>query len=117
MKKVLKAISLCTVLVMLLSLLAGCSVSKDDLVGTWTGSWEYNGKKITSAIVFKADGTYGMSTLSGWDVSSSEAGEYEIKGNKVILYDSSSAVYHGNYMELTYRNGKLENNGHYYSKD
>lgn len=116
MKNVVKRISLCLVLVMMMGILASCGLSKEDAVGTWTGTYTYNGNTFTVAIILNEDGTYAKATMKNGSLSSTETGDYEIKGNKVILYDDSAVVHHGVSTEYKYKNDQLVNNDHYYSK-
>ena len=46
-----------------------------------------------------------------------EAGDYDVKGSKVNLYDSDSSVYHGSSTPYKYKNGTLTNNGHTFVKE
>ena len=54
--------------------------------------------------------------LSGQFYAGQKADIYEIKGNKLLLYDSSSIVDRGAWSEYKYKNGVLENAGHKFVK-
>ena len=114
MKKIISALLLICILTLSL---ASCGVSKDKLIGMWRGEWEYNGNDIISVFELKEDGTYTEITFkrsahaTDYSISSTENGTYEIKGKKVRLSDAP-----GSATEFTYKNGKLENGGHYYEQ-
>ena len=116
MKKIIKITSICLILTLALSFLVGCSVDKQEVVGTYVGSYEYNGNIFTKTIGLDNDGTYTELTLKNGEYSSLESGDYEIKGSKIRLYDSDSATYHGSWTEYKYKNGTIENNDHVYTK-
>ncbi len=115
MRTTVRNISLCLVIVLLIGILAACGISKDELVGSWTGTYTYNGNRFDVAIVFKSSGSYSKATMKNGTLSSTETGDWEIKGGKVILY-SDAATYHGVSTTYNYKGGKLENNNHYFSK-
>lgn len=117
MKTMTRSISLCLVVALLAVMLVACGVSEEDMVGTWSGAYVYEGNNFGVGMVFNSDGTYAKVVLKNGQMSSSESGEYEVKGNKVILYDSDSLTYHGSFTEYKYKNGTLENNGHYFTKE
>lgn len=117
MKKLGRVLALSLVVAMLLALVTGCSPSVEEVVGTYVGTYEYEGESISVAVVIADDGRYAKAVVKRGEVTSSEVGDYEIKGNKIKLYDSSSAVYHGKYTVYKYKNGTIENNGHKLVKD
>ena len=117
MKKLTKIISLCVMVALLVSTLAACGLSEAEAVGTWSGTYTYNGNDFSVAIVLESDGSYAKVTMKNGMLSSSETGDYEIKGNKVTLYDSDSIVYHGKSITYKYKNGALVNNDHYFYKN
>lgn len=105
MKKITKIISFCLILCLLLSVFAACSVSKTSIVGTWICSLD--------GVTLESDGSYIMASMSySGDITSAEFGNYVIRGNKVILKDSST----GKKTTFKYRNGKLICDGKTYKK-
>lgn len=44
-------------LIMLLFFVA-CGATKDNVVGTWTSSWIYNGEKVVKIVSIDSDGTF-----------------------------------------------------------
>ena len=108
-------VSLILVSVLIITiLLCGCgSVSSGDLIGVWSGSWEYEGKQINSSIQFERNGDYEQVTYTDGSLSSTEDGTYTIEGNKVILKDNQF----GSTSPYTYSGGKLKQNNHSYSKE
>lgn len=115
MKKTIRILALFVTIVLLVGALTACSISEVDLIGTWSCSYHHNGELIVASIVFNGDGTYGKAIVKE-DSISSESGDYEIKGNKVILYDSSASTYHGIRTEYKYKDGGLVNNDHIFTK-
>lgn len=96
---------------------AACKPSKEDVVGTYVGSYTYSGTLYTVAIILEEDGTYAKATVKNGVLSSSETGDYEIKGREIRLYDDDSVVYHGSYTAYKYKKDVLKNNGHKFVKE
>lgn len=117
MNKIIRKISLCVVFALVVAVLAGCGLSEEDAVGTWSGTYTYNGNEFSVAFTLYNDGTYDKVIFKNGSLSSTETGDYEVKGNQVILYDSSSLTYHGTSTRYNYKNGMLENNDHYFMKN
>ena len=113
MKKFKGVISVVLICVICISLCA-CSITKEKAVGTWSGSYVYNGNQFTSAFVLSADGTYSQATYKNGRLSSAETGTYEVKGGKVILHENGDMT---SSTEYEYKNGKLVNNGHEFTKE
>ena len=117
MKKMKKILSLCLVAVMLCTMLTACGgPSKEDVIGTWSGSYIYNGNEFSQAFVLNPDGTYAKATTKNGELSSTETGDYEIDGSDVVLYDSSSLTYHGDAIRYEYKDGVLINADHKFMK-
>jgi len=109
-----KLIALFLVVIMVISLCAcGKKLSAGDLIGIWSGAWEYEGHRINTAIQFERDGTYAQITFRDNTVSSVEEGIYTIDGNEV------NCKQNGPFGTTTYKfsGGKLTNNGHSLSKE
>lgn len=115
MKKAIKIISVCLVLILLVTTLLACSPSVEEVTGTYSGSYTYNGNKFYVVIMLYNDGTYARATAKNGNLSTSEAGDYEIKGSKIRLYDSNTA--HGSWIDYNYSSGVLETNGHKFTKE
>ena len=94
--------------------LCACGLSEKDAVGTWSGTYVYNGNQFVCAFVLSADGTYSEVTYKNGSLSSAETGTYEVKGGKVFLYEKGGL---GSYTEYKYKDGKLVNNGHEFTKE
>lgn len=116
MTKLKKLTSLLIVMSMLAILCSGCGLSEDDAVGTWSGTYEYNGNSFAVVFALMSDGTYEKITMKNGETSSMEDGDWEVKGNKVTLYDSSAVTYHGQSTVYTYKSDALVNNDHYFYK-
>lgn len=111
MKKMRMAVAVLLALTLCLALTA-CGVSKDDVVGTWTGTWTYNGNSFAKAFVLSENGTYASTTLKNGAYHETQTGTYAISGNKVELHPENEAgttVY-------KYKNGTLINNDHVFVK-
>ena len=118
MKRIVKVTALLMVsLFMLLTLTACFGVSKDEVVGTYSGSYVHNGNEYSVGIVLGEDGTYAEVVIKNGELSSSETGDFEIKGNKVLLYDSESSTYHGICTKYKFKKDTLINNGHEFTKE
>ena len=107
-----KALSLVLLLVLCLTL-TSCKVSKEDLVGTWTGLWTYEGNSYVRTFVLEDDDTYSAILYKNGDLYEIESGVYEIDGKTVSLYETGEQG-HTNY---DYKGGKLVNNGHKFIKE
>ena len=78
-----KVMVLVLVITTVLALFTGCGgPSPQELAGTYVGSYEYNGNLISVAVVINEEGQYASATVKNGQVSSSETGDYEVKGNK-----------------------------------
>lgn len=109
MKKTLSVI----LLVVLCLSLASCAVTKKDLVGTWTGSWTYEGNAIERTIVLEDDGTYRSTIYQNGSFAKAESGVYEIDGNSISLHETGEM----GYSVFDYKGGKLVNGDHKFVKD
>ena len=115
MKTLFKSIAICLVAVFVLGAFTACSPKPEDVAGTYVGTYVYNGNTFTKTITLGV-AEYGEITYKNGEFSSEESGIYEIKGNKLLLYDSSSIVDRGAWSEYKYKNGVLENAGHKFVK-
>ena len=110
-KKML-ALSLAVVLCCLF--LCACGISEEKAVGTWSGSYIYNGNSFSVSFVLEPNGEYSEVVYKNGSLSSTEDGTWEIKGGKVIMHEDgnmgSSTVYE-------YRGGALINNNHEFTKE
>ena len=115
MKTLFKSIAICLVAVFILGVFSACAPSPQEVAGTYTGTYEYNGNIISVTMTLGVS-EYSKITLKNGSISAQESGDYEIKGNKIILYDASSIVYHGMSTPYKYKDGVMENNGHKFYK-
>lgn len=111
-----KAIIICLIMLLVCAVMTSCGISEAEAIGTWSCAYTYNGNDFDSAFQLSEDGTYVKIVMKNGSLSSTETGEYEVKGNKVILYDSSAMTYHGKSMEFKYKDGVLINADHEFEK-
>lgn len=93
--------------------LCACGISEEEAVGTWSGTYEYNGSSFSVAFVLSANGQYAKAVYKNGSMSSSETGTWEIGGGDVLLHkngDSSTAT------RYEYKGGALVNNDHKFYK-
>lgn len=108
-----KVVSLLMLAVLTLSLM-GCTVAKEDVVGTWAGTWEYNGNSFAKAFVLSEDNTYEAVFYKNGDFHEAETGIYEIDGRTVTLYPNGDKDMGTPY---DYENGNLVNADHAFTKE
>ena len=112
MNKIKNIVSIALVCVICLSLCA-CGIKEENAVGTWSGTYVYNGNTFAVAFVLSADGDYAKATYKNGSFSSTEDGTWEVKGGKVVLHEDGnmgiSTVY-------KYKGGALVNNDHEFTK-
>ena len=103
------------ILVFISALISGCSsVSSGDLIGVWTGAWEYEGNQINTSVQFERNGEYISVDYVNGNLSSIETGTYIVKKNEVILQVGGNP---GKMIPYKYSGGKLKNGGHSFSKE
>lgn len=113
MKNITKIISLFVVTVIIISLLASCGLSMDDVEGYYVGTYTENGSTYTVKITLTNRGTYGKKVYQDDTLISSVANKYAIKDDQVVLYASADKT---NSTVYDYTKGKLKNNGHLFTK-
>jgi len=111
--KIMKSLVAVALLLALCLSLVACSVSKEDVVGTWTGSWTYNGNSYVEAIVLSENGTYASAMYKNGSYYKTETGTYEISGRRVELHPNGEK---GHTTPYEYKGGKLVNNDHEFTK-
>ena len=108
-----KVVSVLMLVVMALSMI-GCSVSKEEVIGTWSGSWVYNGNSYSSAFVLAEDNTYASATYKNGSFYETEVGTYEIDGGSVDLHPDGNT---GITRSYDFKGGKLYNGDHEFTKE
>lgn len=107
-----RAISFILAVMMCLSLCAcGSELTSGDLIGVWSGSWEYDGNQFNKSIEFNRDGSFIAATYKNNTLSTVEEGTYTIDGREVICDLNGPRIIY------KYSGGKLENNGTHLSKE
>ncbi len=101
------------ILSLLLLALVSCGPSMEEVAGTYSGSYTYEGNKYYVVIILDDDGTYAKATTKNGILSSSDSGDYEIKGSTVRLYIDGK----DHYLDYSYKDGILENGGYQFTKD
>lgn len=110
MKKVLSALLVVCIACTILVSLTSCG---DDIVGTWYNERYYNGSDIKITLNLEDDGTYVKYTVHDNKQPEFERGTYEFDGNELVCYLNEST----RKTRYNYVNGKLENNGYYFTKE
>lgn len=106
------AVAMAFVLCLGLCACAG-KLTQEDVVGTWSGSYEFEGNHFFCTFDLHEDGTYQKGTTKNGFTSSAESGTYEVDGNEVILHKDGNT---GLATRYKYRSDKLVNNGHKFTK-
>ena len=100
---------------LLLSLLVACSSKPASVVGTYTGTYTYEGNQFEVTIVLGEDNQYTYVSYKNGQSNKTQSGEYDLKGSEVRCYDPS-VPNHGSHTAYKYSAGTLENNGHVFRK-
>ncbi len=103
--KTTSKISICLVIVLLLSVLAACSAD-DKLEGTYCGSYTYDSNEYYVEITLNEDGTYKTVYEKNGQPDETYAGDYEIVDGKIRLYRTAD---HSTWNIYEYVDGHLEN--------
>ncbi len=108
-----RVMALVLVAVICCAFLCACGISEEEAVGTWTGSYTYNGNDFSVAFVLSADGTYSEATIKNGSLNGTEKGTWEVDGGKVVLHPNGDT---GHSVTYKYKDGALVNNGHEFTK-
>ena len=109
-KKVVAIIA--AVLVFIIAFISVSCLEQDDVEGTYSGSYTYNGNSYSVGLVLGEDGKFAKATYKNGRYYKMETGYYEVKGGRVECHPTSSI----GTTPYQYVFGKLENNGHYLTK-
>ena len=112
--KATRLIATLMTILLLGTFLVSCAPSVEDVEGTYIGTYEYNGNEYTVAIILFDDGTYASATSKNGAKPSTQSGDFEIKWNKIVLYDVGPD---GAWAEYKYSKGVLTNNNHKFYKE
>ncbi len=91
-----------------------CGISREDAVGTWSGTYENKGNRFSATFVLSANGEYAKVVYKNGKLSSSEVGTWEIEGGDVVLHENGSM---GGATRYEYKGKALVNNGHKFYKE
>ena len=96
-----------TVLIVIFSItLCSCGNDGDNLIGTWAGTWVWEGDQISASFVLSENGQYARTVLKNGEFSSSQTGTWEFRDGELRMHNNgdinSTSVYE-------YRDGKLYN--------
>ena len=116
MKKTIQALSFIIALSFILITFSSCSVSQEDIIGTWKGEWVYNGDRYSGTIVIEWSGYFTQIVYKNGIINSYVTGDYEIDGRTIRLFDDSCIVHHGDAQLFKLQNGKLTSGVSSYSK-
>ena len=112
MRNFKRFISLALVCMLCISLCA-CGISRDEAVGTWSGTYVYNGSTFAVAFVLESNGDYAKATYKDGEFRSAESGTWEIKSGKVYLHKDGNT---GTSTIYKYQGKALVNNDHKFYK-
>ena len=112
MRKIKSMIAVLLLVALCVSLCA-CGISKSEAIGTWSGTYEYNGNQFAVAFVLSEDDTYAEAVYKNGSLSSTEVGTWEIKGGEVVLHENGNTGISTCYK---YRGDALVNNDHKFYK-
>jgi hypothetical protein len=90
-----------------------CGISEDEAVGTWSGTYTYNGNDYKVTFVLGDDGEYAKITYKNGILSSGEDGTWEIDGGDVLLHEDGNTKVATRY---EYDGEALVNNDHKFYK-
>ncbi len=79
-----KTIIVLFILILGISIVA-CSISKEDIVGTWKGTWYVDGNRLEAKLVIKSDESYYCIMYRNNNLYKEESGSYVIDGDKITL--------------------------------
>lgn len=111
----MKKIRICLALVLICAVcisICACGLNKEDVIGVWSCTYEFDGSEFYNEFTLSADGTYSKTVHKNGSISSNESGTWTIEGNKVCLFESENSAN----TEYTYRGGKLINADHKFTK-
>lgn len=111
MKKFKLTVVVALIIAMCVSMTA-CGLSKEDVVGTWSGGYVHEGSTYGVAFILNSDGSYTKAVYKDNGMDSIDIGTYTVKGKKVTL-DSN---YNAGTITYKYKGGALVNNGHEFTK-
>lgn len=111
MKTTKRIVSLSLVLVLVL-MLCSCGISREEAIGTWSGTYTYDGSLYSVAFVLSSNGSYAKAVVKNGSLSSSEMGTWEVEGGAVVLHARNG----GGTTRYKYKGGALVNNGHKFTK-
>lgn len=112
MKKTRSILALALVCMLCVTLCA-CGINEEEAVGTWSGTYVYNGNSFAVAFVLSADGNYSSVIYQNGSFHSSEEGTWEIDAGDVVLHENGNM---GIATRYEFKGGKLVNNDHEFTK-
>ena len=86
----LKSLTAVLLACVLCFVLCACGISKEEAVGTWSGTYTYDGNSFAVAFVLSEEGEYGKAVYKNGSLSSSESGTWEIDGGDVVLHEDGN---------------------------
>ena len=117
MKSKSKIIALCLAVSMMMTFFVACSPTMEDVVGTYTGEYVFNGDTYSVVITLSEDGRYVKEKTRNKGDSTIEKGAFEIEEDKVLLHQDKMNTASGDtYTTYNYQKNILENNGHEFVK-
>ena len=89
MKKV--RIVSCVLLCLIISMIiVGCGATYENVVGTWRGSYVYEGNELDRTLIVNSNGNFEYTTYKNGSFSESKSGRWSIESGALILYPSGA---------------------------
>ena len=105
-------ISICLMLVLILSILAACG-SDNKLEGTYCGSYTYDGNEFYMELTLNEDGTYKRVYEKNGQPYETTEGDYEVKDGKLYIYINEE---NSSFNKYDIVDGHLESDGRIFTK-
>ncbi len=93
--------------------LCACGINKEEAIGTWAGTYVYNGNEYAVTFALSGGGEYVEVMYKNGALHKTEKGTWEISGGKVVLHENGNEGISTTYK---YKGKALVNNDHEFFK-
>lgn len=100
--RIVSCILICLIISMVF---VGCGATKEDAIGLWKGSYDYNGNQIDRTMIVNADGSYEETVYYNGSFGRAGTGTWEVKNGKLVLKESGKP----GTIEFSLSDNKLKN--------